>query len=52
LLYQVPIGLALAHQAVAVLVLALGVVHLERLSPRSSATAAAFPRPVTAASGN
>jgi cytochrome c oxidase assembly protein subunit 15 len=52
LLYQVPIGLALAHQAVAVLVLALGVVHLERLSPRSSATAAAFPRPATATSGN
>ncbi|NVN86480.1 MAG: COX15/CtaA family protein [Rhodopseudomonas sp.] len=32
LLYQVPIGLALAHQAVGVLVLALAVVQVERLT--------------------
>jgi cytochrome c oxidase assembly protein subunit 15 len=36
LLNAVPIGLALAHQAMAILVLALAVVHAERLSPRSS----------------
>jgi cytochrome c oxidase assembly protein subunit 15 len=34
LLYQVPIGLALAHQAGAILVLALAVVHAQRLAPR------------------
>jgi cytochrome c oxidase assembly protein subunit 15 len=33
-LYQVPIGLALAHQAGAILVLALAVVHAERLAVR------------------
>jgi cytochrome c oxidase assembly protein subunit 15 len=36
LLHVVPIGLALAHQATAILVLALAVVHAERLSPRTS----------------
>jgi heme a synthase len=34
LLHVVPIGLALAHQAVAILALALAVVHAERLSAR------------------
>jgi cytochrome c oxidase assembly protein subunit 15 len=34
LLYQAPIGLALAHQAVAVVVLAIAVLHAERLMPR------------------
>jgi cytochrome c oxidase assembly protein subunit 15 len=34
LLYQVPIGLALAHQGMAVLVLAIAVMHAERLMPR------------------
>jgi cytochrome c oxidase assembly protein subunit 15 len=36
LLHVVPIGLALAHQATATLVLALAVVHAERLSLRTS----------------
>jgi cytochrome c oxidase assembly protein subunit 15 len=53
LVHQVPIELALAHQAVAVLVLMLGVLQLERLWPRRAASAPAFPRPaVAAASGN
>src|ERR1044072_4317499 len=34
LIYQVPISLALAHQAGAVLVLTLAVVHVQRLMPR------------------
>ena len=34
LLHQVPIGLALAHQAAAIIVLALAVVHVERLTAR------------------
>ena len=33
LLYQVPIGLALAHQGMAVVVLAIAVIHAERLIP-------------------
>jgi cytochrome c oxidase assembly protein subunit 15 len=37
LLYQVPIGLALAHQGMAVVVLAIAVMHAERLIPRRSA---------------
>jgi heme a synthase len=37
LLYQVPIGLALAHQGMAVVVLAIAVMHAERLMPRGSA---------------
>jgi heme a synthase len=37
LLYQVPIGLALAHQGMAVVVLAIAVMHAERLMPRRSA---------------
>jgi heme a synthase len=37
LLHAVPIGLALAHQAMAVVVLALAVVHAERVSARRSA---------------
>jgi heme a synthase len=36
LLYQVPIGLALLHQGMAIVVLTLAVVHAERLSPRAS----------------
>jgi len=39
LLHQVPIGLALAHQAVAIVVLALSVIQLERLAWRQSAEA-------------
>ena len=34
LIHQVPIGLALMHQAGAVLVLTLAVVHVQRLMPR------------------
>jgi heme a synthase len=34
LLYQAPAGLALVHQAFALVVLTLAVLHLERLSPR------------------
>nr|Q07MP8.1 RecName: Full=Heme A synthase; Short=HAS; AltName: Full=Cytochrome aa3-controlling protein [Rhodopseudomonas palustris BisA53] len=49
LLYEVPIGLALAHQAVAVLVLMLGVLQLERLWPRASASAANLPKSAMAA---
>jgi heme a synthase len=37
LLHQVPIGLALAHQGMAVVVLAIAVMHAERLMPRRSA---------------
>jgi cytochrome c oxidase assembly protein subunit 15 len=44
LLNQVPIGLALAHQAVAIVVLALAVIQLERLAARQAA--AAQPRAV------
>ena len=36
LIYQVPIGLALAHQGMAIVVLAIAVVHAERLMPRHS----------------
>ena len=36
LLYQVPISLALAHQGMAIIVLAIAVVHAERLAPRRS----------------
>jgi cytochrome c oxidase assembly protein subunit 15 len=37
LLYQVPIGLALAHQGMAAIVLAIVVMHVGRLMPRRSA---------------
>ena len=37
LIYQVPIGLALAHQGMAIVVLAITVVHAERLMPRRRA---------------
>jgi heme a synthase len=37
LLYQVPIGLALAHQGMAVVLLAIAVMHAERLMPRRNA---------------
>jgi len=47
LLNQVPIGLALAHQAGAILILALAVVHAEHLMPRHQRVADA--RPLTAA---
>ena len=40
--HQVPIGLALTHQAGAILVLALAVVHAERLSPSRAARPLAF----------
>jgi cytochrome c oxidase assembly protein subunit 15 len=36
LLYQVPIGLALMHQGMAIIVLAVAVMHAERLMPRRS----------------
>jgi cytochrome c oxidase assembly protein subunit 15 len=39
LLNQVPIGLALAHQAVAIVVLTLAVMQAERLASRQSAEA-------------
>jgi cytochrome c oxidase assembly protein subunit 15 len=35
LLYVVPLGLALAHQAMALVVLTLAVIHAERLAPRA-----------------
>ena len=37
LLHQAPIGLALAHQAMAIVVLTIAVVHAERLAPRRPA---------------
>jgi heme a synthase len=40
LLYQVPIGLALAHQATAIAVLTLAVLQAERLAPRPADAAA------------
>jgi len=43
LIYQVPIGLALAHQGMAIVVLAIAVVHAERLMPRRSAAPAGAP---------
>jgi cytochrome c oxidase assembly protein subunit 15 len=43
LLYQVPISLALAHQGMAIVVLAIAVVHAERLAPRRSVVAAGEP---------
>jgi cytochrome c oxidase assembly protein subunit 15 len=45
LLNQVPIGLALSHQAVAIVVLTLAVMQAERLAARQAATA---PREITA----
>ena len=36
LVHQVPIGLALAHQGLAMVVLALAVVHAQRLAPRGA----------------
>ena len=42
LVHQVPIGLALLHQAGAILVLALAVVHAQRLSPSRAARPLAF----------
>jgi cytochrome c oxidase assembly protein subunit 15 len=36
LLHMVPIGLALMHQAMAVIVLSIAVVHAERMSARSN----------------
>lgn len=41
LVYQVPILLALAHQAFAILILGLAVVHVERLIPRKEKATAA-----------
>jgi cytochrome c oxidase assembly protein subunit 15 len=42
LVHQVPIGLALLHQAGAILVLALAVVHTQRLSPSRATRPLAF----------
>jgi cytochrome c oxidase assembly protein subunit 15 len=36
LVHQVPIGLALAHQGLAMVVLALAVIHAQRLAPRGA----------------
>lgn len=47
LLYEVPIGLALAHQAVAVLVLTLAVLQVERLTvPRPGMAMTMAPAPI------
>jgi len=43
LVHQVPIGLALAHQGMAIIVLAIAVVHAERLMPRHSLAPAGAP---------
>jgi cytochrome c oxidase assembly protein subunit 15 len=43
LLYQVPISLALAHQGMAIIVLAIAVVHAERLAIRRSVVPAGEP---------
>jgi len=43
LLYQAPIGLALAHQGMAIIVLAIAVVHAERLMTRRSVALAGEP---------
>ena len=43
-LYQVPLVLALAHQAMAIVVLTIAVVHLERLGGRRAATSSARAR--------
>jgi cytochrome c oxidase assembly protein subunit 15 len=40
LLYQAPLALALLHQAMAIVVLTIAVIHAERLSPRLTAAAA------------
>jgi cytochrome c oxidase assembly protein subunit 15 len=39
LIHQVPIGLALAHQAIAILVLAMSVIHVERLAAKPTTVA-------------
>ncbi len=48
LLYQAPIGLALLHQAMAIVVLTIAVVHAVRITPQRSIArlhaAAAAPR--------
>jgi len=43
LLHGVPIGLALAHQGTAIVVLAIAVVHAERLTPRRDVVAVVQP---------
>jgi cytochrome c oxidase assembly protein subunit 15 len=43
LLHAVPIGLALMHQAMAVIVLSIAVVHAERMSARSNAVTVQAP---------
>ncbi len=50
LIYVVPIVLALVHQGLAVILLAVVVLHLERVSPARAA--AAVGRPASAASGS
>lgn len=51
LLHQVPIGLGLLHQALAILVLTLVVVHFARLWPQEAAASAALRGPQRAAAG-
>jgi cytochrome c oxidase assembly protein subunit 15 len=43
LLYQVPVALALLHQATAIVVLTIAVIHAERQFPRPALTASARP---------
>src|SRR5262249_56046327 len=43
LIYQVPIGLALPHHAMPIILLAIAVVHAERLMPRRSAAPVGAP---------
>jgi heme a synthase len=43
LIYQVPIGLALAHQGMAIVVLAIAVAHAEQLMPKQSLASAGAP---------
>jgi heme a synthase len=50
LLYQAPLGLALAHQAFAVVVLTLAVLHMAWLSPTRQPVTVAPGRPLAAAS--
>jgi cytochrome c oxidase assembly protein subunit 15 len=45
LLYQAPLSLALLHQAMAIVVLTIAVVHAERLSPRRAKAGAMAPTP-------
>ena len=46
LLHQVPIGLALMHQAVAILVLAISVMHVERIAAKQTTVAIRASAPI------